>query len=104
MPRVGDVNLTPLEYANSVRDKVAKLSPSRIYTYRYIWKMDDRDSLSVSLFSGSMLDHEKFRDSLRNNEHVVSASAEYVSEFDVNFLLLVETVVKNKENKEVFKS
>lgn len=104
MPRVGDVNLTPLEYANSVRDKVAKLSPSRIYTYRYIWKMDDRDSLSVSLFSGSMSDHEKFRSSLVDNEHVVSASAEYVSEFDVNFLLLVETVKKENKVLEVDKS
>ena len=104
MPRVGDVNLTPLEYAESVRDKVSKISPSRIYTYRYMWKRDDRDGLCVSFFSGSLDEHEKFRSSLVDNPHVVSATAEYVSEVDVNFLLLVEPVKKENNVKEVDKS
>lgn len=101
MPRVGDVNLSPLEYADSVRMKVEKVSPSRLYTYRYIWQKSDVSSLSVTVLTGTMFDHDRFRSSLQNDEHVVSATAEYLSEIDCNYLLLVETVKKeNKEKKE----
>ena len=100
MPRIGDVNVTPLEYAGSIRKQVAKVSPSRLYTYRYLWKRDDQESLSVSVLTCRMDEHEKFRASLQNDDHVVSASAEYLSEIDCNYLLLVETVVQNKEKKE----
>lgn len=103
MPRLGDVNLTPLEYADSVRSKVAKVSPARIYTYRYIWQKDDNSALSVSVISGSMEDHLKYRESLQHNEHIKSATAEYLSEIDVNYLLIVESVKKLDEKKEITK-
>ena len=96
-----DVNVSPLEHAEIVRKKVVAVSPSRLYTYRYIWKRDDRESLSVSIFSGTVADHDRFRKTLIEDEHVISATAEYVSEVDVNFLMLVETI---KKEKEVFKN
>ena len=102
MPRVGDVNLTPLEYAESVREKVKKVSPSRLYTYRYIWKTDGKDSLSVRVLTALQEEHYAFRKALFKDENVISATAEYISEIDTNFLLLVEPVKKCVyENKEV---
>lgn len=100
MPRVGDVNLSPFEYADEVRKKVEKLS-NRLYTYRYIWKRDDADALSVHVLTARLDQHEKFRTQLRIDEHVVSATAEYLSEIDINYLLLVEPVkAENKDKKE----
>lgn len=100
MPRVGDVNLTPIEYADSIRKQVEKIAPSRLFTYRYIWQKDDSSSLSVTVLSGPMTDHERFRENLQKDEHVVSATAEYLSEIDCNYLLIVEGVVANKKEKE----
>lgn len=101
MPRVGDVSLSPVEYADEVRKKVEKVSPNRLYTYRYIWKRDDSDSLSVHVLTARLDQHEKFRAQLQTDKHVVSATAEYLSEIDCNYLLLVEPVkVENKDKKE----
>lgn len=100
MPRVGDVNLTPSEYADEVRKKVEKLS-ARLYTYRYIWKRDDSDALSVNVLTACFDQHDKFRTQLQTDAHVVSATAEYLSEIDTNYLLLVVPVkIENKEKKE----
>ena len=95
-----DVNVSPLEHAEIVRKQVEVVAPYRLYSYRYVWKRDDRESLSISIISGTMTDHEKFRQSLSADDRVLSATAEYVSEYDVNYAMLVETVKKQVINKE----
>ena len=99
MPRIGDVNVTPLEYADSIRKQVEKVSHSRLYTYRYVWKRDDYESLCVRYLTGTALEHVKFCTDLAADDHVLSATKEYVSEVDCNYLLLVSAVKVEKKEK-----
>lgn len=71
----------------------------RIYVYRYMWKMKDSDKIQLKVVSDVIKSHMQFRKALQEDENVVSAFCEYVSEYDPYFFAAGE-VIKNEENNQ----
>lgn len=68
-----------------------------VYTYRYFFKQKD-GKLCVKFLTEPLAGHEKFMQTLKKDDNIVSAAREYVSE--VNFAYLGYSDTFKSEKKE----
>ena len=69
----------------------------KIVTYRYISKAKGKDGLNVAYFSQTEEEHEEFKKRICLDANIESCMREYVSEYDVDKILKLETFKTNKE-------
>lgn len=72
-----------------------------IFTYRYLWKVNGNDSISVKIISDVKKGHEEFVAHLLGLENLESAGREYLHEYDVSLLAKFETLKENCSNEKV---
>lgn len=86
-----------------VKDDV---SVSKIYTFRYIFKMKDSESLGVKYVTDTLIALETFEREILSSVDIVSCVKEYVGEVDISqtgFVTTVKAQLENEENKVVVK-
>lgn len=76
---------------------------SRIYTYRYMWKVKNSEQVQLKYISDVKPVHDSFRKALQSDDNVVSALCEYIGEVDP-LVVAYTDVIKQEvkiENEEV---
>lgn len=69
--------LSPIEFRSMIESV-----HSRVYTYRYMWKVKDSEQVQLKYISDVKAAHDLFRKALQSDDNVVSALCEYIGEVD----------------------
>lgn len=69
----------------------------KLYTYRYMWKLNGSDKIALKVITDTMEAHDGFKQKLIEADEVLSAACEYVSEIDIQFIGIVNTFKEEKK-------
>lgn len=71
-----------------------------IYTYRYMWRLKDSDSVCVKIVSDVLQGLSEFENQLLALDGLESACKEYVHEYSCELLGKVDVLLKKNEDSE----
>lgn len=69
--------------------------PVILYTYEYMWKVKDSDSVNFKIISDVLEGHNQFIDMLKKLDNIECASRTYLSQIDVSKYHVDEVLFKD---------